>query len=61
MKLMAVAQVPLFTTDTDGSSPHSKFVMGRRNWCSVQFDNNTGDLRFDIRVEKEKGVGVTVG
>lgn len=54
-------QIPLFTTDTDGSSPHSKYVMGRRNWCSVQFDNNTGDLRFDIRVEKEKGVGVTVG
>lgn len=55
------SMIPLFTTDTDGSSPHSKYVMGRRNWCSVQFDNNTGDLRFDIRVEKEKGVGVTVG
>lgn len=35
--------------------------MGRRNWCSVDWDRMTGDLMFDIRVEKEQGVGVTVG
>jgi hypothetical protein len=35
--------------------------MGRRNWCSVQWDEPTCDLIFDIRVEKEKGVGKTVG
>jgi hypothetical protein len=35
--------------------------MGQRNWCSVNWDQATGDLVFDIRVEKEKGIGTTVG
>lgn len=35
--------------------------MGRRNWCSTRLDDTTGDLEFDIRVEREKGVGETVG
>jgi hypothetical protein len=35
--------------------------MGRRNWCSVRRDNNTGELSFDLRVERQKGVGETVG
>lgn len=52
--------IPLFTQDTDGSTGNSKFVMGRRNYCIIEFDKS-GDLRFDIRVEKEKGYGTTVG
>jgi hypothetical protein len=35
--------------------------MGRRNWCAVRWDFNTGELVFDIRVEKEKGFGESVG
>jgi hypothetical protein len=35
--------------------------MGRRNWCSIRWDQKTGELSFDIRVEREKGVGETVG
>lgn len=35
--------------------------MGRRNWCSVSLKQPSGDLLFDIRVEKEKGHGETVG
>jgi hypothetical protein len=35
--------------------------MGRRNWCRVEWDEQTGALEFDIRVEKEKGGGVTAG
>jgi hypothetical protein len=35
--------------------------MGRRNWCQVDWDQLTGELNFDIRVEKEKGLGETVG
>jgi len=35
--------------------------MGRRNWCQVEWDPTTGDLVFDIRVEKEKGLGETIG
>lgn len=35
--------------------------MGRRNWCQVDWDSGTGELVFDIRVEKEKGGGQTVG
>ena len=34
--------------------------MGARNWCSVKWEPS-GSLRFDIRVEKQKGGGQTVG
>jgi hypothetical protein len=34
--------------------------MGRRNWTSVHL-NESGGLVFDIRVEREKGHGETVG
>jgi len=52
---------PLFDKDTDGSKPKSQYIMGRRNWCSVSLKQPSGDLLFDIRVEKEKGNGETVG
>ncbi|KAF8580672.1 hypothetical protein K439DRAFT_1648118 [Ramaria rubella] len=52
--------VPLFGKDTNGSSAKSKYIMGRRNWCSAQWDNATGELEFSIQVEIEKGRGVTV-
>jgi len=55
------SMVPIFTTETNGSARKHKFVMGQRNWCSVNWDQATGDLVFDIRVEKEKGIGTTVG
>ncbi|KAJ7489860.1 hypothetical protein B0H11DRAFT_2156691 [Mycena galericulata] len=51
--------VPLFTTKTNGKPRKQKFIMGRRNWCQVKWEN--GDWVFEIRVEKEKGVGQTVG
>jgi hypothetical protein len=35
--------------------------MGRRNWCSITLEQPSGDLLFDIRVEKAKGHGETVG
>jgi hypothetical protein len=35
--------------------------MGRRNWCSVGLHEPTGELVFDLRVEKEKGRGYTIG
>jgi len=53
--------LPLFTQDTDGTPSKSRFIMGRRNWCSIRWDQKTGELSFDIRVEKQKGVGETVG
>jgi len=33
--------------------------MGKRNWCRVEWDGRTGELEFDIKVEREKGNGVT--
>ena len=35
--------------------------MGRRNWCEIELEEMSGDLSFDIRVEKMKGHGETVG
>jgi len=54
-------QLPLFVQDTDGTPSKGKFIMGRRNWCSIRLDGNTGELSFDIRVERQKGYGETVG
>jgi hypothetical protein len=54
-------QMPIFQTETNGTVRKQKFIMGRRNWCQVDWDAHTGDLSFDIRVEKDKGLGQTVG
>jgi hypothetical protein len=35
--------------------------MGKRNWCQVDWNPQNGELVFDLRIEKEKGVGTTVG
>ncbi|KAJ7738523.1 hypothetical protein DFH07DRAFT_84470 [Mycena maculata] len=51
--------IPIFATETNGKPRKQKFIMGRRNWCQVKWEN--GDWVFEIRVEKEKGVGQTVG
>ncbi|WFD32997.1 hypothetical protein MSPP1_004054 [Malassezia sp. CBS 17886] len=32
-------------------------VIGARNWCSVELNEATDELLFDLRVEKEKGSG----
>ncbi|KAI0060801.1 hypothetical protein BV25DRAFT_1917361 [Artomyces pyxidatus] len=53
--------IPIFQKEPDGSKPKSQYIMGRRNWCSVVFDPPSGDMVFDIRVEKTKGYGQTVG
>ncbi|KAI0648264.1 hypothetical protein C8Q79DRAFT_905728 [Trametes meyenii] len=53
--------IPIFDKDADGSQPKSKYIMGRRNWCSVRWESSTGDLIWDIRVEIQKGYGQTTG
>jgi hypothetical protein len=35
--------------------------MGKRNYTTVEYNLATQELRFEIRVEKVKGVGDTVG
>ncbi|CAE7231572.1 unnamed protein product [Rhizoctonia solani] len=55
------SMIPLFRTDTDGTSLKQPYIMGRRNYTSVELDEQTGYLNFDIRIEKAKGVGETVG
>lgn len=54
-------QLPIFNKDTDGKAPKSKYIMGRRNWCNVNFDKPSGALVFVIQVEKQQGYGETVG
>ncbi|KAF5354769.1 hypothetical protein D9756_005741 [Leucocoprinus leucothites] len=51
--------MPLFGTDTDGSSRMQKYIMGKRNWCAVDWDRETGCLHFSLQIEKEKGNGIT--
>lgn len=53
--------IPVFTRSTSGGPPKSKYIMGHRNYCAVTRDVTSGDLVFDIRVEKERGFGQTVG
>jgi len=52
--------IPIFAKEPNGSSRKQKYVMGRRNYCITSWDELTGDLVFNIRVEKEKGLGQTV-
>jgi hypothetical protein len=54
-------QLPIFKSDTDESKRKGKYIMGRRNWCEITLEETSGDLSFDIRVEKRKGYGETVG
>lgn len=55
------SMVPLFQTDTNGTPLKQQFIMGRRNYTKVDHDEQSGSLSFDIRVEKVKGGGQTVG
>jgi len=53
--------LPIFATAPNGSASKSKYIFGARNWTKVVWDERTGELVFDIRLEKERGHGVTVG
>ncbi|KAA1471319.1 hypothetical protein DENSPDRAFT_837285 [Dentipellis sp. KUC8613] len=53
--------MPIFDKEPDGGAAKSKYIMGRRNWCSISLDPSSGDMIFDIRVEKQKGYGETSG
>ncbi|CCO27778.1 putative protein YGR266W [Rhizoctonia solani AG-1 IB] len=55
------SMIPLFRTDTDDTPLKQPFIMGRRNYTSVELDDQTGSLNFDIRIERMKGSGDTVG
>lgn len=56
------AMLPIFTKEPNGNNRlQNKYIMGRRNWCAVSCDPETQELEFDIRVEIEKGVGVSFG
>ena len=61
LTLLTATQIPIFERDPDGTSPKSRYIMGRRNWCSVKWDPQNGDLVWDIRVEIQKGNGQTSG
>jgi hypothetical protein len=50
----------LFDKDTDGSPLKRPYVIARRNYASIIYDENTGELNFEIRVEKAPGVGESV-
>ena len=51
--------VPLFQTDLQDKKHKDKYIIGARNWCSVQYDPTSGELQFDLRVEKVRGGGET--
>ncbi|RSH76798.1 uncharacterized protein EHS24_005194, partial [Apiotrichum porosum] len=52
--------VDVFQKDTDGSHVKRPYVLARRNYASIEY-KSSGALEFDIRVEKEKGAGTTIG
>ncbi|KIO17542.1 hypothetical protein M407DRAFT_84893, partial [Tulasnella calospora MUT 4182] len=53
--------IALFATAPDGTPSKSKYIYGARNWARVVWNEQTGELEFDLRLEREKGGGVTVG
>lgn len=52
--------VPLFQKDTDGAALKKHLALNRRNYAAVDYEEDTGRLRFDFRVEKSPGEGETV-
>ena len=55
------SQQPIFEKEPTGQPRKQKYIMGKRNWCRVEWDEQNGEVEFDIRVEREKGCGVTTG
>ncbi len=53
-------QIPLFKYGPNGKLRNKKNILGRRNYCIVYYEEESMSLVFDIRAEKEKGVGTTV-
>ena len=53
--------VPLFAKSSNGHKGKYKYVAGSRNYVTVDWEANTGELKFDIRVERERGIGETDG
>ncbi|EPQ28075.1 uncharacterized protein PFL1_04402 [Pseudozyma flocculosa PF-1] len=52
--------VPLFEEDLEGKKLKTdKYIIGARNWCAVTLQEQTGELEFDLRVEKVRGGGET--
>lgn len=49
--------VPLFSENLDGKKQNDAYIMGARNWAAVDYVVDSGELQFDIRVEKSKGTG----
>jgi len=54
-------EMPIFKREPNGSHRKQSYIMGKRNWCSIELDRIKEDLLFDIRVEKERGCGETAG
>jgi len=59
--LLGPFQQPIFVKEPTGQPRKQKYIMGKRNWCRVEWDEQNGEMEFDIRVEREKGCGVTTG
>lgn len=51
--------MPLFEENLDGKKQNDKYIMGARNWAAVDYFEATGELQFDLRVEKSKGTGAS--
>lgn len=51
--------VPVFELDLNDQKQNDRYIMGARNWCAVKRDAGTGDLEFELRIEKSKGSGQT--
>ncbi|KAL8286205.1 hypothetical protein RQP46_004693 [Phenoliferia psychrophenolica] len=49
----------MFKLDTDGSKLKIDTIMGRRNYCMVDYFPQSGELQFDLRVETKQGAGTT--
>lgn len=49
--------LPLFKYDLNDEKQHNKYIIGARNWSSAYVDPTSGELVFDLHVERAKGSG----
>jgi hypothetical protein len=61
LSFILFTQVPVFQEGLRTESRRLNYVAGARNYTIGERDPATGDLVFDIRVERWQGQGVTKG
>ncbi|KAL4399767.1 hypothetical protein ACI68E_002676 [Malassezia pachydermatis] len=49
--------IPMFEYGLDDEKLKQKYIIGARNWCAAEYNEQKDEIVFELRVEKAKGSG----